>query len=83
MKGKWVAEQLLLRASNFVIPGREGLEPLRTMVVRVGQLCGSESGSWTRAEWFPSMMITGANLGMIPSSGEVVRVSPLDITVEG
>ncbi|KAH6892785.1 male sterility protein-domain-containing protein [Coprinopsis sp. MPI-PUGE-AT-0042] len=66
MKGKWVAEQLFSRASSVSVSG----DQLRTIVVRVGQLCGGENGSWTRQEWFPSLIITAANLGMLPSCAD-------------
>jgi thioester reductase-like protein len=62
MKGKWVAEQLYARASSVAPNG----DQLPTNVIRVGQLCGGDNGSWTRAEWFPSLVVTGANLGMLP-----------------
>ncbi|KAH6892784.1 male sterility protein-domain-containing protein [Coprinopsis sp. MPI-PUGE-AT-0042] len=66
MMGKWVVEQLLSRASQVSLSG----DKLRTMVVRVGQLCGGDNGSWTSQEWFPSIIITGVNLGIIPSCTE-------------
>ncbi|KAH6902774.1 hypothetical protein BKA70DRAFT_1228510 [Coprinopsis sp. MPI-PUGE-AT-0042] len=45
-KSKWVAAQLLARATES--------GGLRTLSVRVGQLCGGDNGSWRAEEWFPS-----------------------------
>ncbi|KAH6903058.1 hypothetical protein BKA70DRAFT_1515534 [Coprinopsis sp. MPI-PUGE-AT-0042] len=45
MRSKWVVEQLMAQATKS--------SGLRTLSVRVGQLCGGDNGSWRAEEWFP------------------------------
>ena len=48
-ESKWVAEQIL----DIVAKQTE----LSTIVVRVGQVCGSRTnGSWNQWEWFPAIV---------------------------
>ncbi|KAH6903056.1 male sterility protein-domain-containing protein [Coprinopsis sp. MPI-PUGE-AT-0042] len=65
MRSKWVVEQLMAQATKST--------GLRTLSVRVGQLCGGDNGSWRAEEWFPSMILTGASLGMIPTNESAVN----------
>ncbi|KAH6902753.1 male sterility protein-domain-containing protein [Coprinopsis sp. MPI-PUGE-AT-0042] len=65
MRSKWVVEQLMAQATKS--------SGLRTLSVRVGQLCGGDNGSWRAEEWFPSMILSGASLGMIPTNDSVVN----------
>lgn len=57
-EAKWAAEQVLYTAATHT-----GLDPL---VVRVGQLCGGQSGAWSTHEWFPSMVDSSNALGYFP-----------------
>ncbi|OBZ74337.1 Linear gramicidin synthase subunit D [Grifola frondosa] len=68
-EGKWVAEQVLLRAPS--VP---------TTIVRVGQLCGDTvHGGWGEKEWVPSMLERSLALGAIPMRDEVIDWIPVDI----
>lgn len=63
-ESKWVSEQILH------IAGKE--TNLSTVIVRVGQLCGSSiSGSWNEWEWFPSIIQSYSDVMCLPDDGRV------------
>ncbi|KAH8101719.1 acetyl-CoA synthetase-like protein, partial [Cristinia sonorae] len=57
-ESKWVAEQILSAASE-----RFGL---RTVSVRIGQLCGDRNGHWNEKEWFPSIVKSALYTNCLP-----------------
>lgn len=60
-EAKWVCEQILSRAASL---HKGALEPI---VVRVGQLTGSQSGGlWAPSEHLPSMFKSSQSLGALP-----------------
>jgi thioester reductase-like protein len=58
-ESKWVAERILDVAAERTA--------LRPVVVRLGQVCGDESGTWNESEWFPSLVKSALTLGCLPS----------------
>ncbi|THH29826.1 hypothetical protein EUX98_g4377 [Antrodiella citrinella] len=66
-ESKWVAEQILAAASE-----RTGL---RTVSVRIGQLCGDRNGHWNEKEWFPSIVKSALYVKCLPDVPEPGLVS--------
>ena len=62
-ESKWVAEQILAAASERT--------DLRTVCVRIGQLCGDRNGHWNEKEWFPSIVKSALYVGCLPDVPEV------------
>ena len=62
-ESKWVSEKLLEIATEHTA--------LKSVIVRVGQICGGPNGSWNTAEWLPSMVRSGINLRCLPIMHEV------------
>ena len=63
-ESKWVSEQILHVAGQQT--------RLSTVIVRVGQLCGSsKSGSWNEWEWFPSIVQSSKLVRCLPDDGSV------------
>lgn len=61
-EAKWVCEQMLTEAQR-VYSGR-----IETIIVRVGQLTGSESsGAWSPKEHFPSILKSAQTIGSLPA----------------
>lgn len=60
-QSKFVAERMLGSASNKL--------HLNTEVIRLGQIAGSSKtrDGWNRNEWFPSIVISSAFIGALPS----------------
>ncbi|KAH8111803.1 acetyl-CoA synthetase-like protein [Phellopilus nigrolimitatus] len=59
-ESKWVSEQILQIAAKET--------PLKSTVVRPGQLTGGPSGSWNTHEWFPSLVKSSVALKKIPGA---------------
>ncbi|KAJ3569819.1 hypothetical protein NP233_g4796 [Leucocoprinus birnbaumii] len=59
-ESKWVAEQILDRASQ-----RTSFTPV---IVRIGQLSGGRNGYWNPSEWVPSVIQTGPALKCLPDT---------------
>ncbi|KAF6752758.1 hypothetical protein DFP72DRAFT_1069941 [Ephemerocybe angulata] len=68
-ESKWVAEQLLVRASQETA--------LRPVIVRIGQLSGGRNGYWSPSEWVPSIVRSGELLGCLPRSPGLVSWLPV------
>ena len=62
-ESKWVGERLLELASEKT--------PLRPIVVRLGQVAGSPSGTWNDTEWLPSLVKSSIYLKALPSEDKV------------
>ncbi|THU87157.1 acetyl-CoA synthetase-like protein [Dendrothele bispora CBS 962.96] len=57
-QGKWVSEQIMQNAASQA--------GLRSIVVRLGQACGSPNGSWNSKEWLPALVRSAPVLGCVP-----------------
>ena len=57
-QSKWVCEKLL-----GVIAEKA---PLHPVVIRIGQVTGSPSGTWNISEWFPSLVGSSVYLKALP-----------------
>ena len=79
-ESKHVAELILAVAAE-----KSGL---KCTVVRAGQLAGPTDArsTWSKQEWFPSLVITSRGLGVLPerlgSSGNVVDWVPMDVAAK-
>ncbi|KAK1218396.1 hypothetical protein PQX77_018919 [Marasmius sp. AFHP31] len=69
-ESKWVAEQVLARASN---------SGLRASIVRVGQLSGGKNGSWNTKEWLPSLVQASNVLKKVPDDDRIASWIPLHV----
>ncbi|KAJ6464062.1 putative polyketide synthase [Mycena sanguinolenta] len=57
-ESKWVAERMV----QIAVERRQ----LNANVIRVGQLSGSDSGSWDTAQWIPALVQSGVYVGCLP-----------------
>ncbi|THU93668.1 acetyl-CoA synthetase-like protein [Dendrothele bispora CBS 962.96] len=76
-ESKWVAEQILLNATQT--------RGLRTCILRIGQLAGSRvNGSWNLTDWVPQIVQSGCALHMLPTfpPKSVVSWLPIDVAAE-
>ncbi|KIJ29950.1 hypothetical protein M422DRAFT_268620 [Sphaerobolus stellatus SS14] len=73
-ESKWVSEQILLNASEST--------PVKTLVVRLGQLSGGLIGSWNVKEWLPSMIQSSTAVKCIPSNEKDISWIPNDLAAE-
>ncbi|CCO26138.1 Ca2+ transporting ATPase,sarcoplasmic/endoplasmic reticulum [Rhizoctonia solani AG-1 IB] len=73
-ESKYVAERVLEAAKTA------GLE---TCVIRLGQLSGDRtSGSWSKTDWFPSVLASSLTIGHLPDAIGVVSWVPLDAAAQ-
>ncbi|KAF7352571.1 Acetyl-CoA synthetase-like protein [Mycena venus] len=70
-ESKWVAEQILAKA--------EECTPLKSVTVRVGQLCGGLNGAWNINEWFPALVQASSVVQHFPDSQKDVNWLPVDV----
>ncbi|KAF8890512.1 hypothetical protein CPB84DRAFT_1784727 [Gymnopilus junonius] len=73
-ESKWVSEEILLRASKQT--------PMRTVIVRVGQLCGGLNGAWNTSEWFPSLVQSTSVCKCFPGDERIVDWIPLQLAAK-
>lgn len=80
-ESKYISELLLQYASNQL--------RIDCSIFRVGQLAGAAtqaSGAWNAAEWFPSLVISSAEVGALPDSlgpsFDEVNWVPIDLAAE-
>lgn len=80
-ESKQISERLLDSAAQIC--------DQRTTVCRLGQVAGpvlrGEKGKWSLQEWFPSLIVSSAYLGLIPQSlglMEMIDWVPVDILAE-
>lgn len=59
-ESKWVAEKILVKAAEQT--------SLKPCIVRIGQICGGLDGSWSAAEWFPTLVASGPVLRCLPQA---------------
>ena len=48
---------------------------MRTVVMRLGQVCGDRLGHWNEKEWFPALVKSAQLLRCLPDVGGVRDVS--------
>ncbi|KAH7340351.1 hypothetical protein B0J17DRAFT_315649 [Rhizoctonia solani] len=73
-ESKYVAERVL-EAANVA-----GLE---TCIIRLGQLSGDRvSGSWSKTDWFPSVLASSLTIGHLPDAIGSVSWVPLDVAAQ-
>lgn len=81
-QSKYVAEQIIDYAAQTISSGPS------FAFARVGQIAGAanHSGIWSKAEWFPSMIISSVQTGAIPdslgSSFDQIDWVPIDILAD-
>ncbi|OBZ79958.1 L-aminoadipate-semialdehyde dehydrogenase large subunit [Grifola frondosa] len=69
-ESKWVSERLLAAAAS-----KTRLQPV---VVRVGQLSGSNSGAWNSTDWVPVLIRSSIHVGCLPDSDKEIAWIPAD-----
>ncbi|THU97197.1 acetyl-CoA synthetase-like protein [Dendrothele bispora CBS 962.96] len=70
-QGKWVSEQIMQNAATQA--------RLRSVIVRLGQACGSPNGSWNSKEWLPALVRSAPVLGCVPGDDRLVSWIPADM----
>ncbi|KAJ7930505.1 hypothetical protein B0H13DRAFT_2532734 [Mycena leptocephala] len=73
-QSKWIAEEILRKTVE--------LTPLKSLVVRVGQLCGGLNGSWNIQEWVPALVQSAKVVGCIVDDDRDVAWLPVHIAAE-
>ncbi|KAJ6464059.1 hypothetical protein C8R45DRAFT_1175371 [Mycena sanguinolenta] len=68
-ESKWVAERMV----QIAVERRQ----LNANVIRVGQLTGSDSGSWDTAQWIPALVQSGIYIGCLPDGVDTVSWIPI------
>lgn len=66
VESKWVCEQILNKVASQ--------SHMKTLSVRVGQLCGGINGAWNTKEWVPSMVQSAQIVGCIPDDNKVCLI---------
>ncbi|CAE6425821.1 unnamed protein product [Rhizoctonia solani] len=73
-ESKYVAERVLEAAK---------ISGLDTCIVRLGQLSGDMvSGSWSKTDWFPSVLASSLTIGYLPDAIGTVSWVPLDAAAQ-
>ncbi|THU89870.1 acetyl-CoA synthetase-like protein [Dendrothele bispora CBS 962.96] len=70
-QGKWVSEQIMQNAASQA--------GLRSVIVRLGQACGSPNGSWNSKEWLPALVRAAPVLGCVPKDDRLMPWIPADM----
>lgn len=65
-QSKWVAESICAAAEKHLRTTSSTEQDHSIAIVRVGQLCGDESGVWNSSEAFPLMLSTSRLIGCLP-----------------
>ncbi|VUC24989.1 unnamed protein product [Clonostachys rosea] len=68
-ESKWVAEQVCAAAYKTVTATESAPESETSSwmsIIRVGQLCGNQSGIWNKSEAYPLMLSTESLVGCLP-----------------
>ncbi|KAF7328516.1 Acetyl-CoA synthetase-like protein [Mycena venus] len=73
-QSKWIAEEILRRTGE--------LTSVKSLVVRVGQLCGGSNGAWNAQEWVPALVQSAKVVGAIPDDDRDVAWLPVHIAAE-
>ncbi|KAK7453562.1 hypothetical protein VKT23_001446 [Stygiomarasmius scandens] len=69
-QSKWVCEQIMQTAASV---------GLRSVVVRLGQSCGSPNGSWNSKEWLPALVRSAPILGCVADNDKPISLIPADM----
>ncbi|KAJ7046114.1 hypothetical protein C8F04DRAFT_1322704 [Mycena alexandri] len=73
-QSKWVCEEILRKTAE--------LTPLKSLVVRVGQLCGGSNGAWNMQEWVPALVQSAKVVRCIADDDRDVAWLPVHIAAE-
>lgn len=80
-QSKWVMENIISEANNNIGDKAIDLEPIE--IIRVGQLCGDESGAWNLREAYPLLLSTAGIVGGLPSfKGQVLDWMPVHVAAQ-
>ncbi|CAG9989397.1 unnamed protein product [Clonostachys byssicola] len=85
-ESKWVAEQVCTAAYKAVTATESDLgsemHPWMS-IIRVGQLCGNQSGIWNKSEAYPLMLSTESLVGCLPHlEDQPLDWLPVDIAAD-
>ncbi|THV08180.1 acetyl-CoA synthetase-like protein [Dendrothele bispora CBS 962.96] len=69
-ESKWVSEQIISEAAKI---------GLHSVVVRLGQVCGSPNGLWNRKEWLPAIVQSAAVLNCLPDDERSITWIPAQL----
>ncbi|KDN49451.1 hypothetical protein RSAG8_02153, partial [Rhizoctonia solani AG-8 WAC10335] len=73
-ESKYVAERVLEAAK---------IAGLDTCIIRLGQLSGDRvGGSWSKTDWFPSLLASSLTIGHLPDAIGTVSWVPLDVAAQ-
>ncbi|KAJ7193924.1 hypothetical protein GGX14DRAFT_378403 [Mycena pura] len=70
-ESKWIAEEILSKATTST--------PLKSLIIRVGQLCGGMNGAWNTNEWVPALVQSAKFVGCIPDDSRDITWLPVHI----
>ncbi|KAK7470239.1 hypothetical protein VKT23_001674 [Stygiomarasmius scandens] len=70
-QSKWVSEEIIQHAASTA--------GLRSVIIRLGQACGSPNGSWNSKEWLPAIVNSAPILGCIPDDNRLMSWIPADV----
>lgn len=80
-QSKWVMENIISEANHNIYDTKADLEPIE--IIRVGQLCGDESGAWNLREAYPLLLSTAGIVGGLPSlKGQVLDWMPVHLAAQ-
>jgi hypothetical protein len=66
-ESKWCAEQILAQASVQT--------PVKTAIVRIGQVCGGRSGYFDSSQWVGALVKSSMKIKALPAMSSVSRFS--------
>lgn len=82
-RSKWVAERVCAAAGNHGAGGSDVSADRRrrsVFIIRIGQLCGDEAGTWNASEAHPLMLATARIAGCLPDlPGEALDWMPVEL----
>ncbi|CAH0041867.1 unnamed protein product [Clonostachys rhizophaga] len=85
-ESKWVAEQVCAAAYTAVTATESAPRPEMPpwmSIIRVGQLCGNQSGIWNKSEAYPLMLSTESLVGCLPRlEDQPLDWLPVDIAAD-
>ncbi|KAL6304755.1 hypothetical protein BKA93DRAFT_261672 [Sparassis latifolia] len=71
LESKWVGERLVQIAAEKM--------SLRTNVIRIGLLTGSDNGAWDTAHWLPALVQSGPHVGCLPDGNDFISWLSMDL----
>ncbi|KAJ7191755.1 hypothetical protein B0H12DRAFT_1039746 [Mycena haematopus] len=73
-QSKWISEEILRKTIEAT--------PLKSLVVRVGQLCGGPNGAWNIQEWLPALVQSAKVVGCVADDDRDVSWLPVHIAAD-